>query len=156
MREIKFRAWVKNCNYAGETGMSLIKYACFTGTSQPFDFVELDGLTGSFRLDDIEVMQFTGLHDKNGKEIYEGDIVRQNACYSERGSGDFSYDMTYIGTVRIEASKGVVIANITCTDNIDDNTFKVKHRKGLAGYRAEVIGNIYEHPDILKEGEKKP
>jgi uncharacterized phage protein (TIGR01671 family) len=95
-------------------------------------------------------MQFTGLKDKNGKGVWEGDIVRQNSCYSEAHNDDFSYDMTYIGVVRIEASKGVVLAKIICTDNIDGNTFKVKHRKSIAGYRAEVIGNVHENPELLK------
>ena len=80
MREIKFRAWIKNQNRMnGWDGVD--------GTRTYFREMSLDK--------DVILMQFTGLKDKNGKEIYEGDIMRfifknldSNECYSDSSSDD--------------------------------------------------------------------
>ena len=59
-REIKFRAWDKSCNkMRGISGLQ----DCFSLRS--------DGICN----EDYILLQYTGLHDKNGKEIYEGDIL---------------------------------------------------------------------------------
>jgi len=158
MREIKFRAWdegKKVMHYdfqfftSGEAGNDWI---CFSSDKEARNTGDPRGIifNNPYFRQQLKIMQFTGLRDRNGKEIYEGDVVKQNACYSESSNTDFSYDMTYIGVVRVEASKGAVLTNITCTDNIDSGIFKVKHRKGIAGYRAEVIGNIHETPELLE------
>lgn len=56
MREIKFRAWDKECKFM-RYGAENSLLVCLNNPS------------------DFEVMQYTGLHDKNSKEIYEGDIL---------------------------------------------------------------------------------
>lgn len=77
--------------------------------------------------EDIEVMQFTGLIDKEGKEIYEGDIYSQ-------GDDNIRYTVMFIDCQFIGRQVG---------------------NRSLAGltYFAddiEVIGNIHESPDLLK------
>ena len=70
MREIKFRAWVKSKRKmyhdvrVGSGGMSIYGFK----KEYPNEWVY-------FHPEDIQLMQYTGLKDKNGKEIYEGDIV---------------------------------------------------------------------------------
>ena len=68
-------------------------------------------------------MQFTGLHDKNGKEIYEGDII---AFRNEKG------EITLKGEIYWESR------------NAKFSDFSPKNQ-------VEVIGNIYENPELLEE-----
>lgn len=90
--------------------------------------------------------QFTGLHDKNKTRIYEGDIVRMSYvaeiytdddCYEEEGK--------YVGVAAITANKGVCLN--PCVKN---GLYNTKY-KPLSAYRSEVIGNIYDNPNLLKE-----
>ena len=120
MRTIKFRAWDKENN----------------------DMYEWDVLSQRRNLNEaIEMqdkglwvlMQFTGLKDKNGKEIYEGDIVKLN------------YGIEVKGIVTFEGYQ-----------------WKVKHGSkrwysdpwsdvvNEEGKTASVLGNIYENPELLK------
>ena len=93
--------------------------------------------------------QFTGLHDKNKTRIYEGDIVcmsyvaeicTDDDCYEEEGK--------YVGVAAITANKGACLN--PCVKN---GLYNTKY-KPLSAYRSEVIGNIYDTPELLK-GEKQ-
>lgn len=82
----------------------------------------------SFVVDQESIGQFTGLHDKNGKEIYEGDILKAE------GIGLF----------------GPLVVEFTCgAFGINDHSFDYGEEE-LNWKNYEVIGNVYEHPDLLK------
>lgn len=78
--------------------------------------------------DKIELMQYTGLHDKNGKEIYEGDILKSIQWNN-------IYLVKYTGTAFYLYRKGNNGFNKITTWN---NTEK-----------SEIIGNIYDNPELL-------
>jgi uncharacterized phage protein (TIGR01671 family) len=83
---------------------------------------------------DLELMQFTGLLDKNGKEIYEGDIVK----YFD------SYQVYLLATVKFIDSAFVIQH-----DGMDDDYIELADFH-LPGVSIEVIGNIYQNPELLK------
>ena len=80
------------------------------------------------------VGQFTGLYDKNGKEIYEGDIIR-----SPSGSSH------YIAYMDCEAKFIAKIIGSTLDE------YCGIYQSWLDKYNKEVIGNIYDSPELLKQ-----
>ena len=132
MREIKFRAFVDNKMYK-VVGLDLWSDSVSEHTFTIWD----DDLDDSIELDTTEfgLMQYTGLKDKNGKEIYEGDIVKYN--YNNQVYQDVYAKVEYsIAGFRLNAdyisrhlSRHIRIAN---TDY------------------SEVVGNIYENPELLE------
>lgn len=91
--------------------------------------------------DDFVVMQFTGLLDKNGKEIYFGDILQtsndgKDGC-DVWGSEDNGYAVCYEDPDEL----GVRFKNWYPTTD-EDSIFNMKY--------CEIIGNIYDHPNLLK------
>ncbi|WP_243280152.1 YopX family protein, partial [Clostridium tertium] len=89
-----------------------------------------------------EIMQYTGLKDKNGKEIYEGDIVK----YKVKGS-----DKTYTTVMKFNEDHGAFLFGIyegvkmPCGKKTRMNKYT---RKSVGS--VEVIGNIYENPGLLE------
>lgn len=99
--------------------------------------VDEDSAAGDWIVNnDLELMQSTGLFDKNGKEIFEGDIVQFEDCYTE------TY-FSYINKGIIEWSQGsFTVTNrdfIEMEDLLDGEILDVT-----------IIGNIYENQDILE------
>lgn len=122
MRTIKFRAWDKenkqwinqNVAIADWNNSPYINLACIVGDN----ILELNSNK------DWIWSEFTGLHDKNGKEIYEGDIIQAN---------------------------GIIFDEITFV--IQDIFYPYIHNIEENYTNIEVIGNIYENPELLNKEE---
>lgn len=99
------------------------------------------------------VGQFTGLYDKNGREIYEGDILRKST-FVDNDFTETYLDRDTIGVVRILPSCGTTICD--CIVYETDDPYKEKKMKErikrahVVGKRCEIIGNIYDNPELLK------
>lgn len=124
-REIKFRAWDNENKY-----MVTSKQGVFTALRNSMDIVRQDD--GYYNDGDLlkpnkekyTLMQFTGMFDKNGKEIYEGDIVEiTRECIYEKGIIIFKNGCFFI------KSKETLLALYNCE---------------LNNYKVKVIGNIWE------------
>lgn len=131
---IKFRAWHKelgrmmsisdmwfNVDSLGEIGLN--------------DAIMNDYITVS--PDEIELMQSTGLKDKNGKEIFEGDILEVTDKHSWLEV--VSYNQEKAMFVTEEINREFKVPESPLYDLFDTNIFKFK-----------VIGNIYENPELLE------
>jgi len=153
MREIKFRAWDKYYKAMCEVDVWTIKGAHLIGLpveektelqSDQKTYVTIPAGQRFRKHKQIILMQFTGLHDKNGKEIYEGDIVRnrQGGVYKVISSLDIPKNQNwpnYHGWIMRSANfKG---RNYGVNELFDWSKPE----------RVEVIGNIYENPELIGE-----
>lgn len=122
-REIKFRMWHKKSKK-----MFDVESINFKDRSLNMWNSGMYSLS-TFSLDDVILMQYTELHDKNGKEIYEGDIVK------------------------ITGNKGIDIGKVIYEYNgftLDVmNTDRFYGRINLLEKFIEVIGNAYDNPELL-------
>ena len=117
MREIKFRAWDKTnkkwllgYDYGNLGGFSLVGECVLLG-----EYAALfHPLT---RINEIELMQYTGLKDKNGKEIYEGYIVTSGGY---EGSITYEDGVWWLGTTHLRDYVCEVIGNIHETPELLD------------------------------------
>lgn len=117
MRPLKFRAF--NNNVLG-VPFTLEEISTFEVNSDRIGATWPEGTV---------FMQFTGLLDKNGREIYEGDFIEAE---------DFYYGIPFKGVVEFE-----------------NGCFSVT-QDGMTAYRwlsikCEIVGNIYENPELLKQ-----
>lgn len=133
-REIKFRAWDPDMQSMSPVNplISWI-YEMTVALSQRDEKHPPEGY-----LEKLIFMQYTGLKDKNGKEIYEGDIVFFTEFY-EAGGLDGSKEGDRQHTLPVEFSNGAF--------GVGDFYLLVMHQ---LDDELEVIGNIYENKELLK------
>ena len=124
-REIKYRAWLKE-----ENKMVIVETIDFSEKS--IQYLEKNEIIDAYLLrrmifEDIELMQYTGIKNKNGLEIYEGDII---IC-------------KYGPEIMMEV-KWIDEGFRTLGKYNGDNYV------GYVKNSAEVVGNIYENPELLE------
>ena len=131
MREIKFRAWVE-FNFRKCQNRMAYGFPNFSPSTNGF----LDNERGiSYKLDKVKLMQFTGLKDQNGKEIYEGDILAEGK------------------------KKKIILGKVLWSEKEVCYILKRKDAWEVLDHvneeYCEVIGNIYENPELSKDSEVK-
>lgn len=126
MREIKFRAWDNETNEM----LDMVTVACERKDPWPPLYTK-DGIINGIDHQDYVLMQYTGLRDKNGKEVYQGDIVRCSRGCPHEVIWLEEYGGTYVGGMPTWYLSGI--------------------SEGYAWTgEEEIIGNIYENPELLE------
>lgn len=124
MRESKFKAFVKS-NNRHQTYSGMYDIVCIDFLNKLVKVNRASVFAQQiFSFDDIELIQYTGLKDKNGKEVYEGDIIQRY------GEGRYTiYWHNNTACWRMEGFTGITKSDIALA--------------------CEIIGNIYENPEIV-------
>ncbi|WP_157805607.1 YopX family protein [Bacillus sp. mrc49] len=158
MREIKFRALVIFSELYGYHGMSdsrlagvnefekLIEVRDISLNNGKVDYLtDYEGNEYSFADENLkEVIQYTGLKDKNGVEIYEGDIISFTDAYCDSNEDGQSFE-EFENKGAIEYSSEDLRFYVTNKQSIDDEE--------ILRNEVEVIGNIHENPELLEGGQ---
>lgn len=109
-------------------------------------------------VDPKTVSQFIGRFDKNGKEIYGGDILKVNLLYTAHREGEeYLADEDHYGVVEFMPTKGYYMKPFYAVDKSDsvaDEFFRMKSCR-MSSRRTFIIGNIYENPDLITDYKKK-
>lgn len=129
-REIKFRAWdKKRKEWYGASDPEITTFYGFHlfGECTGFCYPSIEDL------EHLEITQFTGLYDKNGKEVYEGDVVITNQPMYDEGN-------TY---------NQVVFYNSAFIFKAIDNKLDCVVYEYSSKF-IKVIGNVFENPELLE------
>ncbi|MGH0669565.1 MULTISPECIES: YopX family protein [Bacillus cereus group] len=120
MSGFKYRTWDKQAKV-----MEQYHYLQLSPNGQLYH----DGMNVT---DKYEILRFTGLKDKNGKEVYEGDILKEKDIITEVVFHDYQWKEKLIRSPR----------------NHLKNYFPFRD---TLPFTAEVLGNIYDNPELLKK-----
>lgn len=128
MREIKFRAWDKKYEVMiPQSGSSCGDFWYPIGFQMRYHEIEYSSL-------DCILMQYTGIKDKEGVEIYEGDILKITYQNGATGIGTISYkEASFCVSIKYSSGKA-------CLEHLDHFNDSVNF---------EVIGNIHENKELL-------
>lgn len=148
MQNIKFRAFSPKTNdwvygyYAKFRNFKNEVYECI---------IPMDKETGEAYMEDIATFaegslgQFIGMYDKNGKEIYEGDIVKPY-LFDDEDEGNIGV-VKFIGSISYESSYGSV-AGYYCEEWLDNSG---EFSRDYGFNKCEVVGNVFQNKNLLNK-----
>jgi len=122
---IKFRAWIKTGNETDDYVEPMTIQQMIHSKESTFSLEQLNDL--------VDFEQFTGLKDVNGKEIYEGDIIKSS----------YKYAQPKVSQIIIENGNSYILGEDLATGNemlVSDHISEIK-----------VIGNVHENAELLEE-----
>lgn len=127
----KFRAWEKETQTMLDVSLIDFKKSVLVGEHWEF------GETNFINFDDVNLMQSTGFRDKNGKEIFEGDIITNGQdvmCMKRHNTLGFYLE---------QKEKVEFLAGDIELDDFEECAEEISKM-------VEIIGNVYENPEMLE------
>lgn len=146
MREIKFRAWLEGKHDNMTISNPVMEYDVTLQNGAWCNVESGWDILGVYPT--VPIMQFTGLKDMNGKEIYEGDIVK----WDDQSNGKH----WRLAVVEINPDIVFNCKRIKEVDGIKNSAYGTTFRFGAFIYtdthnHLHIIGNIYDNPELLEE-----
>lgn len=142
----KYRAWSTDKKIMAE-----VRTLRFTD-----ELVETDKFVER-SIEGVKLMQSTGLKDENGKEIFEGDILKFNDEWADYGyEGYIEGSIEGINYVEIKREKTCFtfgktkLPESTLIDLVENEHYPFEGLLIEASYEFEIIGNVYENPELLE------
>lgn len=133
MREIKFRAWIKKTDEVVYFTSSQNSEIHITSNNSFWSVIDGRSRLGGNADDSAILMQYTGLKDKKGVEIYEGDIVKSKSHNPE------NYELRFIE------------GGFCCVWGEGQMPIDINHFYPSIGTDLVIIGNIHENPELFKK-----
>lgn len=142
----KYRAWSTDKKIMAE-----VRTLRFTD-----ELVETDKFVER-SIEGVKLMQSTGLKDENGKEIFEGDILKFNDEWADYGyEGYIEGSIEGINYVEIKREKTCFtfgktkLPESSLIDLVENEHYPFEGLLIEASYEFEIIGNVYENPELLE------
>ena len=157
-REIKFRVWAENTEFP-KGKMYVDNFLLNFNGDLIFPEKKVENnysmTWARISFNNIVLMQFTGLTDKNGKEIYEGDVIETKSFLTKIIDGsrvpNSEHENMYV--VEWNSDKKVNTWQIRCVKTTRHQNFGLGNTSDSFLYtytdKCEIIGNIYENPELL-------
>lgn len=123
----KFRAWLKE-----EKRMTDVHEMTFIDG----EVYLISDITGFYAYEEFKLMQSTGLKDKNGKEIFEGDIVKYNCGGMDTFTETVAYNEDFGGFGFVDKHADFIFTFGYLDEGVNFTSF-------------EIVGNIYENSELL-------
>lgn len=137
-----FRVWIKSKGCFADYIVSVI-----------YDTLEVEicwgGINESeiFGFDDVEFLHFTGIRDKNGKEIFEGDLITETGVFNSTVKyGSWVYEEDFGAKAK---SVGFYLDK-----SYEEHTWYENFNYDYISKNCEVVGNIYENKNMIGYGDK--